>query len=141
MNRLFIDSDIFLDVFAKRDPFYIHSSKLLSLIEKKKITAYSSPLVFANLHYILRKLKSKTIAIETLRKIRIFISSLPIDGKTVDQALNSNFPDFEDAIQYYTSKEGKIDSILTRNKSDYKNSTIPVYTPEEYLAILQSENN
>ncbi len=141
MDKLFIDSDILLDVFAKRKSYYLRSSKLLALIEKNKIFAFTSSLVFANLHYILRKSKSKDFALQILRKIRILVSVLPITEKIIDQALNSNFPDFEDAIQYYASKEGKIDSIITRNKSDYKNSKLPVYTPEEYLAILQSTTN
>lgn len=141
MDKLFIDSDVLLDVFAKRQPYYLYSSRLLTLIEKKKISAYTSALVFANLHYILQKSKSKNYALQTLRKIRILVSILPITEKTIDLALNSDFPDFEDAIQYYASKDGKVDSIITRNKSDYKNSKIPVHTPEEYLAMLQSTNN
>ena len=62
MDKIFIDTDVFLDVFAKREPFYYDSAKLLSEIENKKARGYTSSLVFANIHYILRKLKSKSYA-------------------------------------------------------------------------------
>jgi predicted nucleic acid-binding protein len=56
-------------------------------------------------------------------------------------ALASDFNDFEDAIQYYTAKEGGIDYLLTRNKKDYKRAGITVMTAEEYLEIFKSTNN
>jgi len=138
MHKLFIDSDIILDVFAKREPFYYHSAKLLIRIEKKKALGYTSPLVFANIYYILRKLKSKDYALQSLRKLRIIIAIFPVDEKHIDQALNSEFSDFEDAIQHYAAKSNRINYIITRNKQDYKHSSITVCTPEEYLAIVKS---
>jgi predicted nucleic acid-binding protein len=141
MDKLFIDSDIVLDVFAKRKPFYYHSAKLLTQIEKKKVTGYTSPLVFANIYYILRKLKSKDYALQSLRKFRIIIGVFPVNEKHIDQAINSEFSDFEDAIQYYSAKSSQINFIITRNKQGYKHSSITVCTPEEYLAILESNES
>jgi len=138
MHKLFIDSDIVLDIFAKREPFYYHSAKLLTQIEKKRVTGYTSPLVFANIYYILRKLKSKDYALQSLRKFRIIVGVFSIDEKHIDQALNSEFSDFEDAIQHYSAKSSQINFIITRNKQDYKHSSITVCTPEEYLVILES---
>ena len=48
-------------------------------------------------------------------------------------ALNSNFKDFEDAIQYHTALENELDLIITRNKKDFKTSALPVLTAKEYL--------
>jgi len=138
MHKIFIDADIFLDVFAKRDPFYFHSARLLTQVEKKRIKGYTSPIVFANLHYILRKLTSKDYAWQSLRKLRIIVQVCSVGEKHIDQALNSEFSDFEDAIQYYAASSGKVNYIITRNKEDYRHSLIAVYTPEEYLAIIES---
>ena len=135
-HRLFIDSDIILDVFAKREPHYHHSALTLSLAEAQKVQAFTSPLVFANIYYVLRKLRSKNYALKSLRKLRIVIDVLPIEDKHVDEALNSSFTDFEDAIQHYVAMSGQVDYIITRNKSDYKSSKIPVCTPHEYLSML-----
>ena len=55
----------------------------------------------------------------------------------IDKALNSDFSDFEDAIQYYTALEYGIPVILTRNIRDYKKASIVVQTPESYLVTKQ----
>jgi len=138
MHRIFIDCDVILDIFTKREPFYYHSARLLAQIEKKKILGFTSSLAFANINYILRKQKTKSYALQTLRKLRIIIGVLSVSDKHVDQALNSNFSDFEDALQFYSTKSGRINAIITRNKKHYKPSTIAVFTPKEYLAIAES---
>ncbi|MFA6979678.1 MAG: PIN domain-containing protein [Ignavibacteriaceae bacterium] len=122
MIKLFVDSDIILDLLAKREPHYIHAAELFTLIDRKAITAYTSPLIFANLHYLLKKSTSNTYALKSLRKLKTLINILPIDEKIIDQSLNSEFNDFEDAIQYFTAVNNGITLILTRNKIDYKKS-------------------
>ncbi len=137
MKRLFIDSDIILDVLATRQPYYTHSAQLFSLVELGKVQGYVSPLIFANLHYILRRVKSREDVVNLLRKLRVVVQVLTIDERIVDLALSSHFEDFEDAIQYYAAVENSMDCIISRNKSDYKKSKIPVYTAEEYLNFLK----
>jgi predicted nucleic acid-binding protein len=139
MHRVFVDSDIILDVLAQRDEFYTPAAKLFSLFEKGDVAGFTSPIVFANLHYILRKAKSKDYALQSLVKLKSLISILPVDSKIIDLALSSRFNDFEDAIQYQTSKSYQINFIITRNKKHYKQSKISVCTAEEYLKIWVSE--
>jgi len=138
MIKLFVDSDIILDLLAKREPYYIYASKLFSLIDKKEIIAFTSPLIFANLHYLLKKLTSNASALKSLRKLKTLVNVLPIDGKVIEQSLNSEFRDFEDAIQYFTTVNNGVKLLLTRNKRDYKKSKIPVLTAEEFLKTWQT---
>lgn len=140
MHRVFVDSDIILDVLAQRREFYIPAAKLFSLFDKGEVTGFTSPIVFANLHYILKKFKTKEYAIQSLRKLKSLISILPVDAKIIDLALSSKFNDFEDAIQYHTAKSHDINFIVTRNKKDYKQGKISACTAEEYLKIWASEN-
>ena len=141
MHRVFIDSDIVLDVLARREPFYLHAAKLFTLLDKGEVSGFTSPIVFANIHYILRKEKSKEFALQNLRKLKSLILILPVDEKIIDQALSSTFNDFEDAIQYFTAKSFEINFIITRNKKHYKQSQISVCTAEEYLKIWDSQNS
>jgi predicted nucleic acid-binding protein len=143
MEKVFVDSDIILDLLAKREPFYQYAAELFLLVEKKKIKAYVSPIIITNLHYVLSKLKNKKQAIKSLQKLKLLVKILPVDEKIVELALASDFNDFEDAIQYYTAKESRIDYLITRNKKDYKRADITVMTAEEYLEILrvQTINN
>jgi predicted nucleic acid-binding protein len=88
MHRVFVDSDIILDVLAQRDEFYTPAAKLFSLFEKGDVAGFTSPIVFANLHYILRKAKSKDYALQSLVKLKSLISILPVDSKIIDLALS-----------------------------------------------------
>ena len=81
------------------------------------------------------KFGGKKKSIENIRKLRKIISILSIDEEIVDEALLSDNKDFEDAIQYIASEKNNIDFIITRNKSDFKNSKLPVLNAEEFLRI------
>jgi predicted nucleic acid-binding protein len=136
--NIFVDSDIILDLLAQRELFYIYSAKLFTLVDQRKIKVFTSPLVFANLHYILRKQKSNDFALQSLRKLKTLVKILPINSKIIEQALNSDFTDFEDAIQYHTALNNKVKILLTRNKIDYKKSKITISTAEEFIKTLQA---
>ena len=141
MIKLFIDSDIILDLLSQREPHYIHAARLFTLIDLNEVVAYTSPLVFANLHYILRKHTSNASALRNLRKLKTLVKILPLNERVIEQSLNSEFNDFEDAIQYFTAVNNGITLIITRNKVDYKRSKIDVLTAEEFLKSLESKLN
>ena len=138
MLKVFIDSDIVLDLLAKRDPYYIYAAILFTLADKNRVHAYTSPIVFSNVHYILAKLTSNSLSLQSLRKLKTFVKVLPVDEKVIEQSLNSDVKDFEDAIQYHTAINNGIKFIITRNKGDYKKSKIPVCTADEFLKMHTS---
>ena len=135
-DHIFVDSDIVLDLLCKRQPFYPFSAEIFTLGDTKKITLFTTPLVFANMFYILRKTLGTAPAKELLRKLRMILNIIPIEARTVDLALNSDFSDFEDGLQYFAARTEKIPLLLTRNIKDYKIKGIIVQTPEEYLKFL-----
>lgn len=139
MHRVFVDSDIILDMLAERANFYVPATQLFTLFDKGQVSGFTSPLVFANIYYVLRKAKSKNIARESLQRLKLFISILPIDEKTIALALDSTFKDFEDAIQYHTAKSYGVNFFITRNKKHYKLSEITVCTAKEYIEIWASQ--
>ena len=141
MINIFVDSDVILDLLAKREPYYIHAAKLFTLIDQQKVTAFTSPIVFANLHYLLKKMTSNKAALKSLRKLKTFINVLPTDERVIEQSLNSEFNDFEDAIQYFTSVNNGINIIITRNVKDYKKSKISISTAEEFIKTWETEQN
>ncbi len=139
MIKVFVDTDIILDLLVKREPHFIHAAKLFTLIDRNKIKAFSSSLVFANLHYLLKKETSNNIALNNLRKLKTILDILPVNGRVIDQSLNSDFKDFEDAIQYFTAVNNGIDIIITRNIVDYKKSKISVATAQDFLKTWQAK--
>ncbi|SLM09719.1 conserved hypothetical protein [uncultured spirochete] len=138
-KKVFIDSDVILDLLSKRQPFYPAAAEIFTFGDYGQLDLYTSSLVFSNVFYILRKSVGNEKAKELLRKLRILIRIIPIVEKNIDMALNSTFTDLEDAIQYYSSCSFGIDVIVTRNTSDYKNSEeLLIQSPEEFINIIKS---
>ena len=133
MDKILVDTNIVLDLLSKREKFLVEAQELFTLSDQKKVKLYVSSLTFANTYYIL----SQTLKIENartiLRKFKVLVNVLPMDDKIIDLSLNSEFKDFEDAIQYYTAIENKLGIIVTRNLKDFKISKIPVLTAKDYL--------
>jgi predicted nucleic acid-binding protein len=137
VKKVFLDTNIVLDLLEKRLPFYINASKIFYLAEKKQITIAVSSLTFANLNYILSKKTSINEARQILRKLRMLIDVISLSEKVIDLALNDlDFKDFEDALQFYSAMESKQNVIITRNQRDFPKIDIPIMNPEEYLASI-----
>ena len=135
MDKILVDTNIVIDLLAKRDKFLTEAQELFTLSDRKKVKLYVSSLTFANTHYVL----SQSLKIENSRKIlrrfKVLVDVLPMDDKIIDLSLDSEFNDFEDAIQYYTALENNLEIILTRNLKDFKLSKIPVLTAKDYLQL------
>ncbi|RRO24353.1 type II toxin-antitoxin system VapC family toxin [Flavobacteriaceae bacterium 14752] len=137
MNKVFIDSDIIIDYFYDRHPFSESASKVLNLCAYNKVVAFTSPLVVANVYYLLRKTAKHDKVIANLKGLLKYMRIINMNQKIVLKALNSDFIDFEDALQNFAAIESKhINIIITRNVKDYKKSSLTIYTPESYLKII-----
>jgi predicted nucleic acid-binding protein len=139
MKKLFIDSDVILDLLLQREPHAVYSTRLLTLLEKGEYSGYTSPLVFANVNYILCRSLGHKETRKQLQRLHTFLDILTMDARAVDRSLASSFNDFEDGLQYFTALSNKINRIITRNVKDYSTSTIKVSTPEEFLRLHDSD--
>jgi predicted nucleic acid-binding protein len=140
-RRVFVDTDVILDLLLARQPFFTASTELFLLIQNQQIDAFVSPLIFSNLFYILRKALSGPEAIAALRKLRLLVGVLPMDERTIDLALASAFLDLEDGFQYYAALSGGLDAFVTRNKRDFRTAQIPVLTAAELVSLYRSQGN
>jgi predicted nucleic acid-binding protein len=134
VKRIFLDSDIILDALLKRPEFLVPAMNIISLanINFKIVT---SSVAFVNVHYFLDKFE-KTNKLQLLARLRSIISIIEVGETIIDLALKSGINDFEDAVQYYSAMSVNADFIITRNIKDYKQSTIPVLTAEQFLRTL-----
>lgn len=133
---VFLDTDIIMDVFAERHPFYEKAAAILTLIDEQQIGGCTSSLIFSNLYYVLRRLRSREIAIFSLRKLHDLLDVLAVNDRDVAFALHSEFTDFEDGIQYHTAIRHHIPYLITRNIKDYKaadETRITVCTPDDFF--------
>ncbi len=138
MLRVFVDSDVAFDIISIRVPFYKDSSEILELVHNGSIVIATSESCISNIIYLsfdIKKLKNATQKISNFVNICSIITS---GKKGILQALESNFRDKEDAIQYHTALYNEMDYFVTRNIKDYKAAvkSLPVITPKELSAIL-----
>jgi predicted nucleic acid-binding protein len=138
IKKIFIDSDVILDLLAKREAFYDDAAQIFTLAYDKKIELFTTPVVTANVFYILRKIKGNEETKRQIKNLRLLVRILPINENIVDITLNSKFVDFEDGLQYFTGKEHDIWAIITRNIKDYKERDIVIQTSKEFIKTIQN---
>jgi len=136
IKRVFIDTDIILDVALEREPFYKFSKSVFALAENSLISGYVTSNEIANLYYILRKQGGDLQAREFIRKIMQFILVIPVNHQNILDAMDSGFKDFEDGIQNYSALENQCEYIITRNIRDYKHSSLRVELPEHFIKLF-----
>ena len=134
VSKYFLDTDVILDFFLKREPFNVLSREIFQLAFNEKIEVATSSLAISNIHYISKKqigVKESLMAIEDFIELCEILS---VSEEEIRLALKSNFSDFEDAIQNFTAiSDHGIKGIVTRNVRDYRKSKLPVFTPDQLL--------
>ena len=138
MEKVLIDTDVILDLFFDRKPFSDDSAKILSLCENGKIKGFVTSIMISNIYYLLRKTAKNEKVIEKLKMLLKIIDIITTDKKAVENALNSEFKDFEDALQNFSAQNtNEIKVIITRNTKDYKTSKLSIMNPETYLKTIK----
>jgi predicted nucleic acid-binding protein len=136
VKKVFVDSDILLDVLLKRQQFFLSAMNVLALADKKgSFQLMTSAIAFVNVHYFLNKF-DRVNKFQLLNSLRPNILVINVDEKIIDLALKKKNDDFEDTVQYFAAMSAGADVIITRNKKDYIQSEIPVLNAEEFLNTL-----
>ncbi|MBH8571884.1 PIN domain-containing protein [Nostocaceae cyanobacterium CENA369] len=134
--KVLLDSNVILDVGLERQPFFGNSDTVVSFVEEGQIEGYICASAFSDLYYIIRKEKGRNLALEFLREIVTFCRIATVDSTAINMALNLNFRDFEDAIQYSSAVLNHLDAIITRNPGDFPVATPRIMTPDELILEL-----
>jgi predicted nucleic acid-binding protein len=122
MKKVLIDTNVVIDLLAQREHHFNSTSRLFTLASKKLISAYVSSLTLVTTHFIVSRELSEAETRKVIRKFKTIANVLDLKDGYINLALDSDFRDFEDAIQYHTALS-------------IKKSCIPVFTTEEYLEL------
>jgi len=138
MKKILIDTDVILDFFFDRKPFSENSAIILNMCERKHIHGFVTPVIISNSYYLLRRTAQHDKVIDKLKQLLSIVDVLNMNKKTIESALNSDFKDFEDALQNFAAvSDGEIDVIVTRNIKDFKKSEIAILTPESFVKLTK----
>ena len=133
---ILIDYNIVLDVLQKREPFYEASAYLLAAVETGRVTGYVAAHSLTTLFCLLQKDKGAAEARATLTNLLQFIKVAQVDQGTIEQALNLEISDFEDAVQMMAAVQCKVSYLITCNIKDYPSSLLPIMQPVDFLASI-----
>jgi len=132
--KVLVDTNIILDIFLKREPFFDKSQQLVAEVVESGFIPHISSSSVTDLYYICKKNgMGKDVILEKLKKLLKAFEVLIIDKVSINEAISSDIKDFEDAVQIMAAKNEKINLIITRNKKDFTNEWVETQTPEEYL--------
>jgi len=134
--KILIDINIILDVLQNRQPLYQTSAQVLAAVETGLADGYVAAHTMTTLFYLIRKDRSVAEARATLTALLQFIKVCPVDQDTLEQALNLDYRDYEDAVQMVSALRARVDYVITRNVKDYTPALLPVLAPVDFLALL-----
>ena len=139
MKKIFLDSDVLLDLLLDREPFMDDIAEIIEDSLSSDIKLCVSPITVTNINYIVGKLENQKKADTQRKKILKIVQVENVGQSIIRKASNSKFKDFEDAVQNYCAEESGHQIIITRNTKDYKESNLSILTPKEYLAKIKNE--
>lgn len=136
--KVLFDTNIILDVLLDRKPFSEHASYLMSKVERSEINGFVCATTVTTIHYLLSKHLDNEKSNESIHSLMALFEVASVNRVVIENALNSKFTDFEDSVLHESARHAGAEYIITRNIKDFKRSKVPVYTPIEFLSMLES---
>ncbi len=130
--KVYVDSDVLLDVLLGREAFVAESSQILTLCEAREAIGCTTALAIANIYYVLSRYDKRN-ARKAIKALREILKVLPVSDNEIGRSLESKFKDFEGGVQNFVAENSDCEVIITRNKKDYMASRLQVLTPNEYV--------
>ncbi len=138
--RAFFDTNVLLDVILERPPHYQNSARAWTRAERGAIEGYVSAVSFTDIFYIVQRVRNGAEARSVVRGMLGVFTPATCNAGIVRQAVESDLPDFEDAVQYFSALHAEADCIITRNAPDFpRRPALPVLSPAQFLAQLEAE--
>lgn len=137
--KIFIDTNILLDVFQNRVPHVDDSIQIWALAESRKADVFISAISFNNIFCIMRKHEGMNSAQRAVEVLNSNFSMVPLVQDIIGKAIMAKMPDFEDAIQFFSALSVEANCIVTRNVKDFPADILPILTPEAFLTQFQEQ--
>ena len=135
--RALIDTCIVIDALQNRQPFHNAAQELFLAVANRRFDGFLTAKSIADIYYLTHR--STHSDAETRRILTTLFQLFDLrDTRGIDcrRALSTDITDYEDAIMVESAVREGMDCIVTRNLRDYTKASIPVYTPDDFLALL-----
>jgi predicted nucleic acid-binding protein len=136
MIKALLDTDVNLDFILQRQPFFAEADEIFRRCSNGDFEAYICDITPVNIFYIGRKEIGRQPTVQAVADLLKMAKICTVEKNILQTALISPITDYEDAVQHECAMAENLDAIVTRNTKDYKNASIKVYSPTEFLQIL-----
>ncbi|MDR0704537.1 MAG: PIN domain-containing protein [Planctomycetaceae bacterium] len=137
MIRVLIDTNVFLDYALKQSNSVELTVQIFQKIFDKKFEGCVSSSVITDVYYVIKKRTNKENARKFVETAYQMLTILPVNRKTIRDALESSMGDFEDAVQAFAARAMNVGIVVTRDKTGFADSGMTVFTPQEFLTYLE----
>jgi len=134
-----IDTNVVLDVVLENAIFVSSSKAILDHAEQRRFTGYISASAITDIFYISQKKLGKKIAKEVIKELLHIFYPATVTDKHIYQALDMEWSDFEDSVQFVVGKGLAVDYIITRNIQDFASGSILAITPEQFIQVITED--
>ncbi len=137
MKKVFLDTNILVDLLADRKPFSKYAIEIFRAGERMKIKLFTSSHSIATTYYLLKKYQDDKMLRSVMLGLFDYITVIPVDSAILNKGLRSKHKDFEDSIQIYCATTvDNMSCIVTRNIKDFKDSELIVLAPDEFCSTF-----
>ncbi|MCJ7472844.1 MAG: PIN domain-containing protein [Actinobacteria bacterium] len=134
--KIFLDTNIILDVLVKREPHYIDSARIWTLAKEQSFQGYISAITVNNFYYIVKKLKNSIIAGNFVDEILDDFKVVPLTKDILRQSRTIPEKDYEDSIQYFSAINTGCQFLITRNRKDFISKGLKIVSPADFLKTI-----
>jgi predicted nucleic acid-binding protein len=134
--KVLIDTNVVLNKLLKQQAFFAGSDAIFRLAEIGEITGYVSASAITDIYYIARKILGSAATRDAIKKIFSVLWPATVTGDDIFKALDLEWSDFEDSVQFIVGEGLTVDYIITRNTQDFSSSSIPAITPEQFIQVI-----
>lgn len=136
--RVLLDTNVIIDVLAKREPFYRDALMVLRYSEMGRITGIITASCVTDIMYILRKYLQTPQLRKSVQSLVSILNVCDVTKEDILQAFALEMADYEDALQAQCASKSDTQYVITRNTKDFANSPIKAIEPHKFLALLNS---
>ncbi len=135
--KILFDTNVILDALLQRKPHDIAATQLLAAVENQRLSGYLGATTVTTIHYLATRASNRGQAQQHITRLMMLFSIAPVTQLVLADALLLHFTDFEDAVLHEAARQAGVTGIVTRNGTDFKGATLPIFSPEELVVMLR----
>ena len=139
MNKVMIDTNIWVDVVLNRPAFVENSKGALMACIEEGIEMLVPATSLKDIFFFATRSAGSDAGYRSIALLLDVSTPVQVDSIVCDKAQHLEKPDYEDGIVSACALIEKADAIITRDEGSFNNLGIPKYSPESFLESLGYE--